>query len=468
MDQSFSIGGGSGSGKINLTFSANGSNYALNYLDTMVGAIDTLLGDGANTDPLAPSSYTAFSPALSFGPQALDGTPIYQLTPGTVQGGTQNFDISTAGYAIDTVDGSVVINGDSAGGDSILVVGTDPTTTVNSFGIGNLVIFVDGNNLFNGSTGGGDETILGGSGRDTINTGTGSSTVNAGTGNGVIVLNDTGAGAFNDAVYLDTGQAQVFADGTGDLVVATAAGQTVSGAVGPVGADSELTVLLLPDSDGLANGYDVINGGSADATIFDESSANTVNGGDGTLTFVAASNISATIGVGNGTEILFGAAGDNITVGTELGGDDMAATGEAIFAAGAGNETLNGAAATGDLILFGAAPAAGVPADVLIGGSGSDTLVAGSGAETLLGGSGADTFLIDIYAAENATLTISDFGGSDTLEFGHYSAADVANALEAGQEVDGNFVVTLPESSTTVTFTGVTGAGNLDGHIVTF
>jgi hypothetical protein len=465
MDQTFSIGGGSGSGTINLTFTANGSNYALNYLDTMVGAIDSLLAGGANTEPLGPSGYTAFSPDL----QAPGGTPVYQLVAGTVQGGTQNFDLSTAGYAIDTVAGSVVANGDSAGADSILVVGLDLSTTVNTFGSGNLVIFVDGDNLFNGSTRGGDETIVGGSGNDTINTGTGRSTVNAGTGNGVIVLNDTGAGAYNDAVYLDTGRTQVFADGTGDIVVATSAGQTVSGAVGPVGPDSALTVLLLPDSDGFADGSDVINVGSAETTIFDESSANTVNGGDGALTFVAGGDISATVNMGNGAAFVFGAAGDDITFSTEAAGSDMGGTGEAVFAAGAGNETLNGAAVTGGLLVFGAAQGAGASAeDVMIGGSGSDTLVAGAGAETLVGGTGADVFLIDIFASENANLTISDFGGSDSLDFGHYSATDVANALAAGQEVGGNFVLTFNESSTTVTLTGVTGARALDGHVVTF
>jgi Ca2+-binding RTX toxin-like protein len=380
-----------------------------------------------------------------------------------VQVGTQTFDIATSGYVLDTIGGSVAINGDSAGGDSILVTANNPLTTVNTFGSDNLVIFIDGNNYYNGTGSTGGDTVVGGDGNDTINTGAGNTTVNAGTGYDIIYLNDTGTGAYNDQVYLDTGHDLVIAQGTGDLVVATTESETIQGGGAEVAGDN-LTVVLAPNSDGTANGYDLVNGGNAYLTVGDSSSDNTINGGAGGLTFIGGAGISADVNVGAGFAFIFGNSGDNITLSSETG-----ATGGALFVAGAGNETLNGAGTTSNITLYGASQADSASAnDVLTAGSGTDLLVAGSGLETLTGGSGASTFLIDAYGSENANLTIGDFAGNDSVAFGHYSAADVAAALAGGTEVNGNFVITFSESSTTVTFTGVTGASQLDGHIITF
>jgi Ca2+-binding RTX toxin-like protein len=458
MAQSQTISGGSGNGAINISFTATGSTYALSYVDTLVGAIQTILNNGGNTDTVGPTGGNAFFPGTDDG-----STPIYQLVPDTQTVGEQTYNITTAGYVIDTIGGAVVVNTDSAGGDSILVVGNSEATTVNAAGSDNLIVFIDGNNMYNGSATSSDDTVVGGSGNDTINTGAGATTVNAGTGYDSITLNDNGVGAYNDAVYLDTGRDVVIADGTGDLVVATTEYVTVMGGSGETSM-SNLTVNLLANSDGTASGYDQITGGAGYLTVTDSSSDNTISGGAGGLTFIGGMNITATIDTGNSTALIFGNSGDNLTVGT-VAGD----TGGALFAAGAGNETLNGAAATGNLARYGASQANGSGAnDVLIGGAGNDTLVAGAGAESLTGGAGSNTFLIDAYGAENSNITITDFAGNDSVAFGHYSAADVATALADGQDIGGNFVVTFSESSTTVTFTGITSASQLDGHIITF
>jgi Ca2+-binding RTX toxin-like protein len=444
--------------QINITFTEYGSQYADYYIDNMVAAINAILDAGGTVTGVSPTQDGAFMPGTP-----AQQTPIYILNPSTVQVGTQTFDIESSGYVLDTLGGSVAINGDSAGGDSILVTANNPLTTVNTFGSDNLVIFIDGNNVYDGTGSTGGDTVVGGTGNDTINTGAGNTTVNAGTGYDIIYLNDTGTGAYNDQVYLDTGHALVIAQGTGDYVVATTEGQTIEGGGAEVATDN-LTVLLLPNSDGTANGFDLVNAGNAYTTVGDDSSDNTINGGNGGLTFIGGAGITASVNIGMGAALLFGNAGDSITLASETG-----ATGGAVFVAGSGNETLNGVGTTGALTLFGAAQADSASAnDLLTAGSGSDTLVAGSGLETLTGGAGSDTFLVDFYGARDASITINDFSASDQIAFGHYSEADVQAALAGGQDINGNFVVTFAESSTTVTFTGITSASQLDGHIITF
>ncbi len=459
MAQANTIGGPGG--QVDINFTAGGSQYSLSYVDTLVGAIDNILNNGGTiTSVSANTSGAAYFP----GTQVTQSDPIYLLSPSTVQVGLQTFDIETPGYVIATIGGNVALNGDSAGGDTVIVVGVSPQTTVNTFASDNLIVFIDGNNTYDGAGSTGGDTVVGGTGNDMITTGAGNTTVNAGGGYDIITLNDSGAGYYNDQVYLDSGHAQVYADGTGDYVVATTEGQTVSGAASPLGSGAALTVVLLPNSDGTANGNDLINAGGAYTNVIDESSNNTVNGGSGGLTFIGGGNVTASINIGGSTALIFGNTGDNLIVG-----DIAGSTFGAVFSAGGGNETLNGAAANGNLLLFGAGQVDGVGAtDSLIGGAGNDTLVGGAGAETLIGGAGANTFLIDFYASENAELTITDFNPDDTLAFGHYSAADVAAALAAGQDVNGSFVITFATSNSTVTFTGITSASQLEGHTIIF
>jgi hypothetical protein len=109
MDQACTISGGSGSGKIFTTFTASGSSYALSYVDTLVGAINGILANGGNTDPIGPDSVDNFFP----GNQLAGAEPIYQLIPDTTQVSSQTFDIATAGYVVDTIGGAVIVNTDS-------------------------------------------------------------------------------------------------------------------------------------------------------------------------------------------------------------------------------------------------------------------------------------------------------------------------------------------------------------------
>ncbi len=454
-----SIVGGSGAGTINVTFTAYGSPYALSYVDSLVGAIDSILGSGGNTDPLLPNGTNG---SFFQGDQQPPSEPIYQLKSSGQ--GPQVYNIATAGYVIDTISGPTTVNVDSTGGDSVLVAAITPEAIVNSAGTDNLIVFIDGDNTYNGGTSSGD-TVIGGTGQDTINTGVGDTQVRSGTGYDSITLNDTGSGAYNDQVFLDTGNNLVIADGTGDYVLATTAGQTITGGAGETSA-SNLTVVLLPNSDSTPNGNDLVTGGAGYLTVGVYSNDDTINGGTGGLTFIGAASVIATINAGTQEALIYGNASDNLTLGN-VSGD----TGGASFFAGVGNETLNGAAAVGNLTLYGAAQADSVGAsDSLVGGSGNDTLVAGAGLETLVGGAGDNTFLIDSVGANDATLTISDFTSNDTLAL-NFTQTEIANALAGGHEDgSGNYIVTFDTTngSTAVTFTGLGDGSALNGHIISF
>jgi Ca2+-binding RTX toxin-like protein len=460
MAQSNTIGG-PGS-QVNISFTQYGTQYAANYSDSIVSAVNAILSGGGTISTVGAGT-SAFFP----GGEDAQAVAVYDLIPTTVVGTTsQDFQIATAGYVLDTVGGSVLIN-DSVGGDSIIVTADNPQTTVKTAGADNLVVFIDGNNLYLGSGSTGGDTVSGGSGNDTIVTGAGNTTVNAGEGYDVILLNDTTVGAgYNDQVFLDTGYAIVTADGTNDYIVATSENQTIVGGSGETSTDN-LTVVILPNGDGTPNGDDLITGGAGYLTVGDETDNNTINGGTGGLTFISAANITADVNIGSGFGYLFGNSGVDITLGAELG----ASGGGAVFIAGAGNETLNGALSNANVTIYGATQADSASAnDVFTAGSGNDLLVAGAGSETLTGGAGTDTFLIDSVGAAGASLTIGDFlGGNNDVLALNYSASDIQTALAGGTvNADGNFVITFSDTSTTVTFTGVTSASQLDGHILSF
>jgi Ca2+-binding RTX toxin-like protein len=452
MQQTEIIQGGSGAGTINATFTVTGSAYALDYVDTLVGAVQAILATRhGNTETVAPQGgfEAQDHPAHKY--------PIYQLVPPTVQSASATYDITTSGYVIDSIGGAVAINGDSAGGDSIIAFADGQAATVNTEGSNNLVIFTTGNNYFNGSTSGGNETVVGGTGNDVINTGTGSTVINAGTGSDLITLNDTVSGAYNDSAYLDTGLDTVIANGAGDYVLASVGDERIVGGVGESAA-SNLTVVLIAGSTG-----DTVTGGAGYLSVTDAVGGNKITGGAGGLTFIAGANIVDTIVTGASTALIFGNAGDSIALATGFDGAGAA------FTAGAGNETLDGSAATAALTLFGAASSDGTAvSDVLRGGSGNDTLIAGTGTETLIGEAGANIFLVDSVGAANSTITVADFAGADSLAFSGYTAGEVASVLANSSIVNGTFVAVFTDSNTTLTVPGITSLSQISGHVITF
>jgi len=456
MATAVTIQGGSGVDTINYSFVVTGTNttrYAVQFADT----VNSLLASGTPLTLVHSSGADAM-----FGDQGA-AAHIYDLIPNSVNGGSNVFNIFGPGYIIDSISGGAQLN--LAGSDTVLVAGQNSQTTVTSANAGingnnDLIVFVSGSNEYIGDTTAGagfGDTIEGGSGNDTISTGGGSATVNSGTGDATIYLNDTTAGsAINQFVYLDDGRSVIFANGANDAVIATAGGQTING--GLANTSSELSVVLVGSSTG-----DQVNGGVGAVTVYDYSAGgNTIDGGAGGMFFVGGGNIADTINGGGGPIAVFGNGGDNITFANEPG-----ATGATELIAGNGAETLNGASATTNLALFGSTDTAAT--DLLTGGFGNDTLQAGVGNETLTGGAGTNLFVFNAAADAGGNITVADFGASGTNEvgFGGYTPAEVQAALAAGTESNGNFIITLSDN-TTITFTGVTGASELTGHIFTF
>ncbi len=298
------------------------------------------------------------------------------------------------------------ITGSTAGGDTVLAGGG---VTYTAGGSGNHVIFDSGNNLYNGDSVGGD-VIAGGAGNDTINTGAGSNTVFTGSGNTQLNLGDTSGG---DVAVLLAGNTTVSAQGVDDVVYASAAL------------------------------------GSATGTIF---------GGTGVLNFVAGASsttLPITVVGGSGTTDIFANRGSDITLETT--------TGKAYVIAGAGNETLNGAAAVGGFDFFGDTVAAdGSSIDQTIaGGAGYDYFSTGGGNETVTAGTGAALFHVNDVGS-GTTITIADLSSADYFNFGGLSVLNEQSLLSHDSSVSGgNLRLTLPDG-TKVEFLNVT---SFTGHL---
>ena len=460
MSTPVTIHGGNGSDTINFAFTVTGTNttyYASNY-ETLVNKILT-------TGTLTPLNANA---GLALGIGDAQSSPVYDIKPSTVSGGGfPSYTVPTAGYVLDTIS-SANITLDNNGGDTVLVAAINSQADVVGNGGSNQIIFVTGENVFDGSADTGGDTAVAGSGKDTIYTSLmGSSTVYSGTGQATIVLQDTTTGVgINDLVYLQDGSNTVFASGMYDGVIATLENQTIYGYTSDAGtmqAGSTLVAVLLPNSDGSASGNDLVVGaGSATVDAFDYGSGNTIEGGLGTLYFIAGDSISASVTSGAGSSYLFGASADTITLTSGAG--DTAAT---FFVAGAGNESLNGAASGAQMFLYGGTDTAG--GDTLIGGSYANVLTAGAGTDSLVGGSGAvNYFQIAESASGGANITITDFGTTGTLLLdGGFTQADAQALYNDTVTSGGNLVATIG-SSTNVTFTGITSGSQLQGHIVVF
>jgi len=273
---------------------------------------------------------------------------------------------------------------------------------------GERVVFTDGVNSFIGSASDvGGDTIAGGSGYDNIFTGGGATTVFGGSYS-TIVLNDT-AGAGGDIAVLSTGMDTVFAYGAADTIFAGASGLIVGGSV------AGFTVTTADDPSG-ALPFTVIGG---------------MAGG-----------------------IILGSSGTDVTFSNAAGDAGVS------FAAGNGNETLDGSTSAGNLYFFGSQLSDA--ADTVVGGSGYDFFATGIGTEDLTAGSGLAAF--DIASVSGAAITINDFGGSDSLHLAGLTLAQETAVVDAGTAGSGGFTIDLGSGST-VTFTNITSASGLTNHL---
>lgn len=359
--------------------------------------------------------------------------------------------------------GAVTVNG-SGHNDSVLAAAAKGVTYIDHGGT-NVVAFATGNGTYQGdaATGAGGDTLFAGAGTDVLLTGAAATHIDSGTGNAFIVLNDTVAAG--DIVYLNGVGAQniVAAAGAHDTVVVAGQGGQAIYATGT--KSSHVTVVISG-----SGGNSVSGGGTATSlTVFDGAGNTSVTGAQGALTLIASAAVSDTLTAGQGGATIFGSAGSSFTVGTTAGLTQGAVT----FLAGGGNETLNGAAASGPLYLYASNTATAMSTGagaVLTGGAGNDTLFSGTGSETLTGGGGTNTFIIEApQDSVAAQILISDFGSgtNDVAGFSGYTPLQIQAALDGQTHVSGSFgsgVELTFNDGTSVIFAGIS---TLNGHLIT-
>lgn len=281
----------------------------------------------------------------------------------------------------------------------------------------------------------GGSSFFGGDGNIAYaNNGNGAASITAGNGNDLFNLSGTytvAAGSGFDQYNL-SGTGQVSLGGGSNLVSI------------PGGADT-IFAAANPGSTGIAasNGSIFFYAGNSSSQVLD-----VVAGGSG------------------GSTVVGGA--DNVLVYTSSGGDPGA-----LIVAGAGNETLFGAASPSNDQYWGSFNGGN---DLMAAGSGNDALVAGSGQDSLIGGSGDDTFyainsqllstiintpvspgvdfLYNTHAGETLALT-----GFDTL-YGAANSGAAANAVKVAL-AGGGSTVTLKDG-TQINFASPTHANGIN------
>ncbi len=366
----------------------------------------------------------------------------YAALASSLIGSLPSTTISTSGPFVIPADGSsVTVFGSTAGAGLGDVTGTDNNSLMNQ-----VILAGNGTNLnLTAPTGGG--SIIAGNGQNVFNlngtTAQGSWDVFLGPG-GNVVNGDGGAG--NGFVVM--GGADSVTAGTGNEVVfgaALAGGQvsTASPTI-PASAGAVLTYAggagagTVTGGTGLLFGY----GGSGNTT-YDITQA--PSGGTQTAAVTAGTQVAAVLVGGTGTTTVNSTTGLVQYYGTD--GSSLSFSGNTdnnLFVAGSGNETLNGAGATGSNVMY-----AGTGSDQLLGGAGNDILVAGDGSSTLAGGTGSNIFaFIDQAGGSTSMDTINDFTSSDTLEL-------IGGVTVASQDLStGDLVVTLSDE-TKITFVGL-------------
>jgi len=199
-----------------------------------------------------------------------------------------------------------------------------------------------------------------------------------------------------------------------------------------------------------------------------------VGGNDGVATVVATSGGTELITVGGGG-LMFGGAGDISTITSGVGASTIFGGSGSIvnfvgnlsggtFIASDGSETLNASGSSTSNFFAGGAASSNVS---LIGGSGTDTMLAGAGTETMAGGGGADAFVFFSANTTGQTVFITDFADTaDSMYILGYDSTQSAASLRDNAIVGPNGVTITLSDSTSITFTDLTNANQLDGRIL--
>ncbi len=262
--------------------------------------------------------------------------------------------------------------------------------------------------LFGGA---GSDSLVGTVGADSIDGGAGNDTIQSGDGNDTIT-----GGAGKDSFDGGLGNDVLNEFTNGNVTVTTTQVQGGS----PLGTDNYLNLESMQFTGGAAaNKFDM--------KLFTGNV--TLLGGDGNDTLIGGSGIDSLQGQG-GHDVLTGGAGDDFLDGGDgvdrlletadtnwtladaalagLGSDVLNSFEQASLTGGAGNNTLNATAYTGNATLDGAAGN-----DTILGGNGASSLIGNAGNDSLVGGTGADTLL-----SGDGTDTLVGGDGNDSLDGG--------------------------------------------------
>jgi len=201
-------------------------------------------------------------------------------------------------------------------------------------------------------------------------------------------------------------------------------------------------------------------GGAQMATILGGTGSESITAGAGGVVFAANTDNNATVNSGTGGATIFGAP--NIAV--NLTGSFGTASKPNLLLAATGNETLNAAGSSGSN-LFVAHSGSATGATQMIGGSGNDTMLAGAGtgSVTMTGGAGSDVFVF--FKNSVATDVVKDFTAGDSIFIEGYATTGSAAQLQSNATVSGAGVTLGLSDGTTVTFSNLTSASQLNGAI---
>jgi len=251
--------------------------------------------------------------------------------------------------------------------------------------------------------------------------------------------------------------------GDGNNLLNLVAGSQYAAAVGS-GADSIV-----------AAGHGVLAGGDGGTDLFlIPGGSDTINAGSGAVDEVAGGTGSVFFvgGSGNVESLVGGTGGDTVVGGPSsvvIYGSPVAAAPGALLVAGGGNETLFGAGSKTNDLIYGDQHTGGN--DLLVGGAGANAMVAGTGNDTLWAASTNNVFYF-VQGQAGGNDVIAPFAGHDIVALiGYDSAAGAAPGTAAqaairGATVTGAGVQVALADGTTITFSGLTSAQQLNGHIV--
>jgi RTX calcium-binding nonapeptide repeat (4 copies) len=412
----------------------------------------------------------------------LAAVPLSQIAISVAPNGT-GFAAPVNGDTNEAVVSAPVTGGSYAvpAGFQAMFLGGSANATLSDSSVGNaLLVGNQGNDTI--AALGANQSIAGGSGTNVL--------FGFGTSDTIFAegRNDTIAGgSLPGGVVMNSGSGAAIFAGTGGLTVVDAGMQsTIAGSSGALVA----TV-------GVGGGGALVVGGTGSGVVTDVGSNDTVAAGTGAMSVTGSgNNLLAFGGIGGlqfvgaaGSSTVLAAAGGANTVALAGGqvlvavqpsasvavsGSSGAATlyggvssdvalqnsgGSVLYAAGFGNETLNGAGASAGNQLFGGLDPNG--ADLIVGGSGNDTLVAGSGADTLVGNGASDLFVF--FQANGAAAPQDYVGGyqsNDLVLLAGYGAAAASIAEAGATSSGGNTTITLADN-TRITFLGVGSASSL-------